>query len=68
VADTSQEPDAERYLKVSEVAEMFSVQPATIREWLSEGRLRGIKIGNGHYWRIPLSAAKELANTKYGEK
>lgn len=54
-------------LKVPEVARMFGVEPATVREWLKDGTLRGMKIGKGHYWRIPKSAAVELANRKYGD-
>lgn len=57
----------DRMLKVRDVAEMFDVQPATIRDWLKDGTLRGIKIGGGHYWRIPESAAQELAQRRYGE-
>lgn len=52
---------------VSYVAKLFSVTPATVRQWLSEGTLRGQKIGKGYYWRIPASAIVELANKKYGD-
>jgi len=47
---------------------MFDVEPATVREWLKSGDLKGIKIGKGHYWRIPLSAAQDLATRKYGSE
>lgn len=53
--------------KVAEVAKMFNVENATVREWLKDGTLRGIKIGKGHYWRVPASAAYELANKRYGD-
>jgi excisionase family DNA binding protein len=53
-------------LKVSEVAVMFAVQKETVRDWLRDGTLRGIKIGKGHYWRIPLSACEALAQQRYG--
>lgn len=56
----------EKMLTVAEVADIFGVKPLTIRTWLKEERLRGIKIGSGHYWRIPESAVIELANRKYG--
>lgn len=56
----------EKFYTVPEVAAIFSVQPATIREWLKDGELRGIKIGQGHYWRVPESAIKELAEKRYG--
>lgn len=57
----------EKLYKVSEVARLFDVQPGTVREWLKSGELRGIKIGNGHYWRVPESAVHALAQEKYGE-
>lgn len=59
--------DLDPMLKVSEVAAMFGVESATVREWLKEGTLHGIKIGKGHYWRIPKSAAVALATQRYGE-
>lgn len=70
MADQSQQQDAvdEVFLKVSDVARKFDVKPATVREWLKTGELRGVKIGSGHYWRIPKSAATELANRKYGSE
>lgn len=54
-------------MTVATVAALFDVKPATIREWLKDGTLRGVKIGKGHYWRVPQSAAIELANRKYGD-
>lgn len=68
MASANQQPDVGIYLKVSEVAAMFDVETATVRVWLRDGTLEGIKIGKGHYWRIPKSAAVELANRKYGSE
>ncbi len=68
MADESQQSDLGPMMKVREVAELFDVQPATVREWLTNGTLRGIKIGKGHYWRIPRSAVTELATQRYGDK
>lgn len=65
MAQDSEQPDA--LLKVSEVAKMFNVQPATVREWIRTGLLRAVKIGKGHYWRVPTSAARQLAMQKYGD-
>lgn len=56
----------EPLMKVREVADLFDVTPATVRVWLADGTIRGIKIGKGHYWRIPQSAAIELANKRHG--
>jgi excisionase family DNA binding protein len=57
----------EKLYKVDEVAKLFDVQPATVREWLKSGELRGIKIGGGHYWRVSESAVHELAQERYGD-
>lgn len=56
----------ERLMKVSEVAEMFGVTPATVREWLKAGILKGNKINK--HWRVTESAARELAHQTYGDK
>lgn len=58
----------DRLLKTRDVAEMFSVTPETIRDWIEQKKLRAVKIGNGHYWRVPESAARELAQQMYGDK
>ena len=57
----------EKMLKPAEVAEMFGVKRETVTEWLRSGVLRGQKIGRGYYWRVPESAARELAEKKYGD-
>lgn len=56
----------EKHYKPGEVAKLFDVKPSTVREWLKSGELKGIKIGQGHYWRVPESAIKELAERRYG--
>ncbi len=58
----------EVYYKVSDVANLFDVTPATVRVWLTSDPpiLHGVKIGKGHYWRIPRSAVRELAQERYG--
>jgi excisionase family DNA binding protein len=58
----------ERLYKVSEVADLFEVTPATVRIWLNDGILNGVKIGKGHYWRIPASAVEELATFRWGDE
>jgi excisionase family DNA binding protein len=57
----------ERLYKVDEVAKLFEVKPDTIRVWLRDGTLRGVKIGKGHYWRVPASAVEELATDRWGD-
>ena len=37
-------------LTVREVSKMLRVTPETVRRWLKEGQLRGVRVGAG--WRI----------------
>jgi len=41
---------AERLLTLEEVAERLAVAPKTIRGWLREGKLKGLKVGK--LWRV----------------
>lgn len=56
----------EKLYQVREVADLFAVTSATVRVWINEGQLRAIKIGKGHYWRVPASAVEELATSRWG--
>jgi excisionase family DNA binding protein len=40
----SQQPDR-RYASVKTAAEIYDVDPRTVRRWISEGRITGYKIG-----------------------
>jgi excisionase family DNA binding protein len=56
----------EKYFKVSEVAKQFRVSRQTVYDWISEGRLRAVKIGR--VTRIPESALSTLiSEIKPGE-
>jgi len=39
-----------RLLKPEEAAEILGVNPGTVRRWLREGKLKGVKVGR--LWRI----------------
>ena len=58
---------SEKMYKVREVANLFAVQPDTVRDWLKDGTIKGIKIGKGYYWRIPHSEVERLAMMRHGE-
>ena len=60
-------PPLERLYTLDEVAKYFSVTKYTVRQWLRDGTLRGIKIGAGKYWRVSESALKEFATGRYGD-
>lgn len=67
MADTSSQSSLPKLLKVREVAELFDVTPATVREWLKTGELHGVKIGQGHYWRVPVDSVIALAQQRHGD-
>lgn len=41
------------FLTVREVAQRMRVSDKTVRKWIGQGRLRGVKISNRGGWRIP---------------
>lgn len=57
----------EQLYTTAEVAALFAVSGETIRDWINDKKLRAVKIGKGHYWRVPASAVEELANQMYGD-
>lgn len=36
-------------LSLKKVAELLGVQPRTVRKWIDDGKLAGIKLPNGEY-------------------
>jgi excisionase family DNA binding protein len=42
----------EKFLTPDTVAKMLEVSPATVRIWLRNGTLKGLKVGAGKLWRI----------------
>jgi excisionase family DNA binding protein len=57
--------EGERMYTVAEVADRLRLHPQTIREWLREGRIKGIRLGGTKAgWRIP---ADEIARLERGE-
>jgi excisionase family DNA binding protein len=55
----------EKLLRIEEAAELLGYAPFTIRRWLRDGKLRGVKTvdhARGR-WRVPESAVEELAAT-----
>ena len=50
---------AETLHTVHEAAELLSIAPKTLLDWLRAGKVRGVKLGRS--WRVPESAIEELA-------
>lgn len=53
------------YHTVDQVAGIFAVTPATVREWLKAGTIKGVKLPTGG-WRILHSDMVDFANERYG--
>jgi excisionase family DNA binding protein len=43
---------ADRYLTVEEIADRLHVLPDTVRRWLRDGDLAGIRLGRRTGWRV----------------
>lgn len=54
------------YHTADEVAAIFAVQAATVREWLKQGKMKGIKLPTGG-WRVLHSDMVDFANERYGD-
>ena len=54
------------YRTVAEVATMFAVTRATVRQWLRDDKIKGDKLPGGD-WRILQSEIERFAQTMYGE-
>jgi excisionase family DNA binding protein len=50
----------EKLLTPDAVAKMLEVSPATVRIWLRNGTLRGLKVGAGRLWRISEGSVEEF--------
>lgn len=47
--------EKEEMLKVEDVATRLDVNPYTVRRWLRDGRLRGMRLAGSAGYRIPMS-------------
>lgn len=57
----------DRARRVSEVAKIFDVRTTTVREWLRDGKLIGMKLPGSNQWRIAQSEIQRFAQTMYGD-
>lgn len=58
----------EKLLTPDAVAKLLDVSPATVRIWLRNETLKGIKVGGGKLWRISESAIEEFLHADEGIK
>lgn len=54
------------FMTVPEVAKIFAVKPYTVRHWIKEGKLEGVKLPGGQ-WRVRRSTITEFAQKMYGD-
>jgi excisionase family DNA binding protein len=54
----------DEFLTTEEVADIMRVKPATVRDWLRRGLLRGVSIQRS--WRIPRSELERFVQSRYG--
>ena len=52
--------DPDRPVSVREVSELLGVHPQTVRRLIHEGKLEGVRIGNGLF--VPRAALDELVS------
>lgn len=52
-------------MTVDQVAEIFAVTPATIREWCKSGKLKAIKPGKS--WLVHRDHVTDLVQKTYGD-
>ena len=52
------------YYSPEEIAEHYSLKPATVRKWIREGKLKAVKLG--HLWRVPEEALQEFIKQEGG--
>ena len=63
-ADPPGSPSAPDLLLVSEAAVIFRVSPATVRRWVRDGLLTGIRTPGGRALRVHAAAVREIIISK----
>lgn len=56
----------DNYLSTKEAAERYNISPVTVRKWLTEGRLKGKKVGP-KLWRVSEEELERYINGKGGQ-
>lgn len=53
-----------RYYSTPQVAEMFDVKPATVRDWIRGGRIKAMKLPGGRHWKVSQEELERFANKR----
>lgn len=54
----------EKMLNLRQAAEILGIQLRTVREWVRDGRLAGVKMAGSNRWSVPES---EIVKVQKGE-
>ncbi len=57
----------DRLLSTAEAGEYFGVSKQTIRKWIKDGIIVGIRVGDQGRWKIRRSEVERLVREKYGD-
>lgn len=53
--------DGERMCTVAEAAERLQLHPQTVRDWLRQGKLQGVRLGGTKAgWRVPADEVRRI--------
>ena len=63
MSESTDEPVLETMWTVDQIAAAFQVSGETVRNWLNDNKLKGIKIGG--QWRVPNSDLVEFTKARY---
>jgi len=50
----------EKYFSPEEIAKRFNLKPGTVRAWITQGKLKAVKLG--HLWRVKEEDLNEFIN------
>jgi excisionase family DNA binding protein len=53
----------EKLLRLTAAAERMATTPRALKDWIRRGRIRGVKLDNGH-WRVPETEVEKRISQK----
>lgn len=58
----------DRLYSTKYVADMFSVTKETVRNWIKDGKLKGVRLVDGGPWKVKHSDLIAFANHQHGDQ
>lgn len=62
---TAPPPELEEHYTIKKVAQLCGVRSDTVRGWIRDGRLEGVRLPTGHL-RVRRSVLMRFLNSRYG--